>query len=272
MLKFFRTIRKKLIEQENMRKYIWYALGEILLVMIGILLALQVNNWNEQRRLSKELDSFASAMIHDLENDITALDIGIHQTKAAYLLLDSLITYSRDLQSINEASNIDVYLLSSRNSYRAIAWSRSTFEELKSSGALRYVENDSLLSLLNRYEALTNHLDKDLIYDDESAKTFGSAIRKVIDSNYPQSADLLPNWYNMPVDGIPDFNTLEDYQNYRSNDLELLTDNLNELKIAVNHAIPLSFGMRIRAENEFPNAKKMATQIIQLLRKEYGSK
>ncbi|MBO6535603.1 MAG: hypothetical protein JJ966_05230 [Balneolaceae bacterium] len=50
MLRFFRNIRQKLIENGNLRKYFWYALGEILLVMIGILLALQVNNWNESRK------------------------------------------------------------------------------------------------------------------------------------------------------------------------------------------------------------------------------
>jgi hypothetical protein len=50
MLRLFRNIRQKLILQENIRKYMWYALGEILLVMVGILLALQVNNWNEGRK------------------------------------------------------------------------------------------------------------------------------------------------------------------------------------------------------------------------------
>lgn len=55
MLRFFRNIRQKLIEQENIRKYIWYALGEILLVMIGILLALQVNNWNE-KKIAKQFE------------------------------------------------------------------------------------------------------------------------------------------------------------------------------------------------------------------------
>jgi hypothetical protein len=57
MLKFFRTIRKKLFEEDNIRKYLLYAIGEIILVVIGILIALQINNWNEmqkQKEISKE--------------------------------------------------------------------------------------------------------------------------------------------------------------------------------------------------------------------------
>ena len=57
MLKFFRKIRKKLIEHpskgrtgDNVRKYLLYAIGEILPVVIGILIALQINNWNELRK------------------------------------------------------------------------------------------------------------------------------------------------------------------------------------------------------------------------------
>lgn len=50
MLKFFHTIRKKLIEEDNTRKYLLYAIGEILLVVIGILIALQINNWNQERK------------------------------------------------------------------------------------------------------------------------------------------------------------------------------------------------------------------------------
>ena len=54
MLKLFRRIRYNLLEQNKTGKYFKYAIGEILLVMVGILLALQVNNWNEVRKLKIE--------------------------------------------------------------------------------------------------------------------------------------------------------------------------------------------------------------------------
>lgn len=50
MIKFFRKIRQKLLEEGNLKRYLIYAFGEILLVVIGILIALQVNNWNEGRK------------------------------------------------------------------------------------------------------------------------------------------------------------------------------------------------------------------------------
>jgi len=53
LIKFFRQIRRSLMGQNRTSKYLKYALGEILLVMIGILLALQVNNWNEERKRFK---------------------------------------------------------------------------------------------------------------------------------------------------------------------------------------------------------------------------
>jgi hypothetical protein len=65
MLRFFRTIRKKLIEQDNVRKYLLYAIGEILLVVIGILIALQVHNWNEERNLQKEERHYLAALRTD---------------------------------------------------------------------------------------------------------------------------------------------------------------------------------------------------------------
>lgn len=54
MIKFFRHIRKKLLKENNFSRYTLYALGEILLVVVGILIALQINNWNEERKQRAE--------------------------------------------------------------------------------------------------------------------------------------------------------------------------------------------------------------------------
>lgn len=57
MIKFFRKIRQKLVSENMFRKYLFYAIGEIVLVVIGILIALQINNWNEeQKRRIEERD------------------------------------------------------------------------------------------------------------------------------------------------------------------------------------------------------------------------
>ena len=54
MISFFRKIRQNILKQGKTTRYFKYALGEILLVVIGILIALQINNWNEARKQKKE--------------------------------------------------------------------------------------------------------------------------------------------------------------------------------------------------------------------------
>ncbi len=68
MLRFFRSIRKSLLESSHFRKYTVYAIGEILLVMIGILLALQVNNWNQNRLNNQEEERILDAIVKDMDN------------------------------------------------------------------------------------------------------------------------------------------------------------------------------------------------------------
>ncbi len=73
MLRFFRQIRKKLMEQNKIRTYLLYAVGEIALVMIGILLALQVNNWNQERLAVKEERVLLTNVLETLEADSIAM-------------------------------------------------------------------------------------------------------------------------------------------------------------------------------------------------------
>ena len=74
MIKLFRHIRRTLINQNNMGKYFKYAIGEILLVVIGILIALQINNWNEKRKLKAEEKEVIQQLILDFSQNKKALD------------------------------------------------------------------------------------------------------------------------------------------------------------------------------------------------------
>ena len=85
MIKFFRHIRKSLLEQNKMGKYFKYAIGEIILVVIGILIALQINNWNElkkEKAFEKEiLEQIRANLIKD---KITLKEIKVNFEKAMY--------------------------------------------------------------------------------------------------------------------------------------------------------------------------------------------
>ena len=69
MIKFFRNIRQKLISEGKLMNYFKYAIGEILLVMVGILLALQINNWNENTKNAKRENTFLVNLQQDLRAD-----------------------------------------------------------------------------------------------------------------------------------------------------------------------------------------------------------
>jgi len=71
MIKFFRRIRQQLLTENKFSKYLLYAIGEILLVVIGILIAIQINEWNRDRKLYQvELESY-QLIITDLKKDST---------------------------------------------------------------------------------------------------------------------------------------------------------------------------------------------------------
>ncbi|MCK0180366.1 DUF6090 family protein [Flavobacteriaceae bacterium S0862] len=69
MIKFFRKIRYNLIETGKTGKYFKYAIGEIVLVVIGILIALQINNWNEERKTNLKSQVYIDQIINDITKD-----------------------------------------------------------------------------------------------------------------------------------------------------------------------------------------------------------
>ena len=77
MIKFFTHIRQNLIMENKVGKYFKYAIGEIILVLIGILIALQINNWNNNRIDSKLETNYIKNIERDLNNQLKAIEIQI---------------------------------------------------------------------------------------------------------------------------------------------------------------------------------------------------
>ncbi|MFD2098312.1 DUF6090 family protein [Flagellimonas iocasae] len=69
MIKFFRKIRQRLLSENKFSKYLFYAIGEIVLVVIGILIALQINNWNENRKQQIKVNQNYHEILADLDRE-----------------------------------------------------------------------------------------------------------------------------------------------------------------------------------------------------------
>jgi len=78
MIKFFRRIRYNLMEKNKTGKYLKYAIGEIVLVVIGILIALQINNWNEERKAKLSENATLRNFVQDLRSDSSSFSINLN--------------------------------------------------------------------------------------------------------------------------------------------------------------------------------------------------
>ena len=140
MIKFFRKIREKLISENKISKYLLYAIGEILLVMIGILLALQVNNWNETRKLKLKENEILKEILRDVEETNSEIvgDMFGHLTmlRSAQMLKDQISQLNPDTNQLSS------YYRSSAHDLQ-IYPKTGGFETLKSQG-LEIITNDSL--------------------------------------------------------------------------------------------------------------------------------
>jgi hypothetical protein len=81
MIKLFRNIRQKLAEQNKVAPYLRYAIGEIVLVVIGILIALQINNWNEKRKVHLTERILLTSLKEDLSRNKELIDSNISGLK-----------------------------------------------------------------------------------------------------------------------------------------------------------------------------------------------
>jgi len=153
VLRFFSNIRYRLAAENKVTRYLRYAIGEIMLVVIGILIALQVNNWNENRKERiqerKYLLRFDAELSTDLENIASSISMNKDRIQRAEFLMRTIGTprlaedsSSYFIRSIEYAGYTNFPVIAD-----------NTFEEIKSSGKLSLIRNEELRSALQQYHS-----------------------------------------------------------------------------------------------------------------------
>lgn len=168
MIRFFRIIRQQLLSQSKFSKYMVYAIGEIILVVIGILIALNVNNWNEKQNNLKYEQSILIELKKELENNLKQLEEKRSIRKD--LIMNSTLwlinVMNEDYMGV-ELDTINHHL--SRTlivpSYDPMT---SITSELINSGNLRHIQNNELRTRLTIWPSLAN----DFVRDESEFVTF----------------------------------------------------------------------------------------------------
>lgn len=248
------------------RKYLGYAVGELVLVVFGILIALQINNWNEERLEQRQIADYAHALIKDLERDLAMIKVIKSEIDLLINKIDTLAAYVEN-RPFEEFRNIDLYYFMRAPFYRPYAWNRTAMEQIKSSGALRQMRNQELAEKISAYEAFTSHLEGDFEFDRSVGTKAVALAGTVIDMNYQNIHDIFgptsPSSFSFPDSPF--------HEAYKDTNLSLLTNDIEDIKVVVNSYLILGgyYGIRPRAGNEMPKLAANARELIKLLKEEY---
>jgi hypothetical protein len=147
MIKFFRHIRQNLLAENKTGKYLKYAIGEIILVVIGILIALQINNWNETQKANQKQILILTELLNSINNNLRTYEIGLEpRLKLKKSGIDSLHASIIENKGIEDSIFIKFFKMSKQDVY--FRFDNGPFEALKSSG-LDLIRNDSLRTHIN---------------------------------------------------------------------------------------------------------------------------
>ncbi|GMN10036.1 hypothetical protein MTsPCn9_15490 [Croceitalea sp. MTPC9] len=163
MIKFFRHIRQQLIQENKMGKYFKYAIGEILLVVIGILLALQINTWNQQRIEDRTEVELLTALKDEFQNNLKDLEESISiNAKATQACLD--LTYIIRTDSLSQKSErVDALLIAIGNFYSFDAIT-GVSSEIVNSGKVSILKNKELQVQLGNWLTLIVDCEEDILF------------------------------------------------------------------------------------------------------------
>jgi len=258
VFRFFRTLRQRLLIENRFNKYLLYAIGEIALVMVGILLALQVNNWNEERKQRQVENKYFFNLKNDLHADLERLEamMALAGTKVQAA---KRLKRKADRDSVGSLYDFsgDMLALIFVDEFRP---NDNTYEEMKSSGNFSTLRNDDLklklMDLKKTYVGIDDaqkHMRND--YD-----MFLEDFEKYIDWG---------KYYDLGKSDIPTLDLVYDSV-YIESHADLMAREVRELfrnKIYLNNIFLLEINYAYHI-NILKNTRSQVREIVDLLTRE----
>ncbi len=137
MIPFFRKTRKKMADDNKPMKYMRYAIGEIVLVVVGILIALSINNWNENRKLEIAKQNYYKQLLIDLDNEIVNINEHIALLNTAMTSYGDYVDYFNN----NDLDPMQIVIALDKIDYsiKILVFNTNTIETLKSTGDIKLI-------------------------------------------------------------------------------------------------------------------------------------
>lgn len=178
--------RQRLHAEGKTGRYLTYAVGEIFLVVVGILIALQVNNWNIDRNDRLREQKYLANIVLDLKKDLHNLD-DLSEFRRERLIGDEMIIRHMNGESVATLTDLSKYVVNSMMEKNFVP-NNITFSELSSSGNLNIVQNDSIKLLLLELEEAYNTNRESIVHETHDYREYisKSTIRHIdLDQLFP---------------------------------------------------------------------------------------
>ncbi|MFZ9004340.1 MAG: DUF6090 family protein [Robiginitalea sp.] len=248
MLRFFRQIRQRLLTDNKFSKYLLYAVGEILLVVIGILIALQVDTWNEQRRERILEQDYYCRLLEDIilddqqiEGLLKASETRLKAANQAVRLLQG--ESPKKIEVAREINN------SIKSIYSDFKSNDAAFVDLKSGANLNIIKDKSAIRALNNYfNKVEGYLSVIRVNGENSVRIFYS--HDDVFANGWAPASIKYGWASQGIDAdvvsripIEEDEQLSEAMRYRLLNESLLFISHNQRQIILYHLIKDEIGL-----------------------------